>query len=30
MLAYLKSRPETGNGEFDYPLLTVVLRTVRT
>jgi SAM-dependent methyltransferase len=29
MLAYLKSRPETAAGEFDYPLLTVVLRAVR-
>jgi SAM-dependent methyltransferase len=30
MLAYLKSRPETATGEFDYPLVTDVIRTVRT
>ena len=30
MLAYLKSQPETADGEFDYPLRTEVLRTVRT
>jgi SAM-dependent methyltransferase len=30
MLAYLKSRPETAEGEFDYPLRTAVLRTIRT
>jgi len=29
MLAYLKSQPETADGEFDYPLRTEVLRTVR-
>ncbi|GAA3431485.1 class I SAM-dependent methyltransferase [Kutzneria kofuensis] len=29
MLAYLKSRPETADGEFDYPLRTIVLRTIR-
>jgi len=30
MLAYLKSRPETAEGEFDFPLRTIVLRTLRT
>ena len=30
MLAYLRSRPETAAGEFDYPLRTVVLRAVRS
>lgn len=30
MLAYLKSRPETAEGEFDYPLRTEVLRTIRS
>lgn len=29
MLAYLKSRPETADGEFDFPMRTVVLRAVR-
>ncbi|MFC0546741.1 class I SAM-dependent methyltransferase [Kutzneria chonburiensis] len=29
MLAYLKSQPQTADGEFDYPLRTEVLRTVR-
>ena len=30
MLAYLKSRPETADGEFDFPMRTIVLRTIRT
>src|SRR5882757_2908994 len=30
MLAYLKSRPETAEGEFDFPLRTIVLRTIRS
>jgi SAM-dependent methyltransferase len=29
MLAYLKSRPETAEGEFDFPLRTIILRTIR-
>ncbi|EWM14508.1 class I SAM-dependent methyltransferase [Kutzneria sp. 744] len=29
MLAYLKSQPQTADGEFDYPLRTEVLRTIR-
>jgi SAM-dependent methyltransferase len=29
MLAYLKSRPETAEGEFDYPLRVEVLRAIR-
>ncbi|WP_202971156.1 class I SAM-dependent methyltransferase [Saccharothrix sp. ALI-22-I] len=30
MLAFLKSRPETAEGEFDYPLMTLVKRMVCT
>ena len=30
MLAYLKSRPETAEGEFDFPMRTITLRTLRT
>ncbi|MFI9381261.1 class I SAM-dependent methyltransferase [Kutzneria sp. NPDC052558] len=30
MLAYLKSRPETAEGEFDFPMRAVVLRAIRS
>ncbi|WP_238412681.1 class I SAM-dependent methyltransferase [Saccharothrix deserti] len=30
LLAFLKSRPETAEGEFDYPLVTLVQRAVCT
>ncbi|QUQ69659.1 class I SAM-dependent methyltransferase [Kutzneria sp. CA-103260] len=30
MLAYLKSRPETAEGEFDFPMRTLTVRTIRS